>query len=97
MLVRDESLLELPEASAAYIANLAEVQALHSQMLAGLASAIPASEGTHKCPRFGCQRWLTPVDGRWPGHDMAAGPAGRRNGPFCPMSGQPVDQLAVTA
>lgn len=102
-MIRDAALQGMDPAAASLVQAMADEQKRMQQQLAALTGVVTAlaeqkglpAQGTHKCPRFGCQWSLTPQAGRWPKHEMAVGPSGRRNGPMCPMSGQPVEQMAV--
>ncbi len=105
-MIRDEGLDTLDPAAAALVRSVMAEQSRLTQELSRLGAIVQALSGkqhlmpevgTHKCPGWGCARWVTPVDGRWPGHEIAAGPSGRRNGPYCRLSGQPVPMVeAVT-
>ncbi len=102
-MIRDEGLDALDPAAAALVRSVMAEQARLTQELSRLASVVHnlsvqqqmPEVGTHRCPAWGCSRWVTPVDGRWPGHEIVAGPPGRRNGPFCRLSGQPVPMTAM--
>ncbi len=99
----DDGLSGLDPQAAALVRSVMAEQSRLTQELIRLTAMVQSLSGkqlmpevgTHKCPGWACSRWVTPVDGRWPGHEIAAGPPGRRNGPYCRLSGQPVAMIEM--